>query len=425
MVTKATAESKGNQRILQLLDQFPEIPRTLVVKNDAIREGIRPTPTTRKIGKWALPDAHDYFEYDKEDTHTPEETAEGYTLTPIVLHFNDQVCLRPMFDSRSPYEIRYEERGRYALYRDGEHIEQVYFPTRPAWYSQKTSTGRPMSSVISLRDDHCMYIAALTYCEYFKDNTGCRYCNIVPSESTKRDLGMERTVGKRQQDVYETFLAACKESKPLHVNMTGGVLLDPSREADVYALLARTLRQAMKDAGHECPIHITCQAMEAEDQLKLKEAGASTIRFNLEVWDERLFEHICPGKAKYVGRERWLDRLLQGVEIWDEMGSTIVVGIEMAPPFGFSTENEAAESNIEGWEWLMTHGVAPMGTPWRCVPGTEFAGMSSPRTEYLLRTELARHKLALKYDKLPQGCNRCSGQTLNFDWPFVDFPRKS
>ncbi|MDO8692104.1 MAG: hypothetical protein Q7R39_19205 [Dehalococcoidia bacterium] len=406
------------------MEQFPEIPRSLVVKADAIREGVKPNAASRQIGRWVLPDAHWYFEYDREDSHTAEETAEGYTLSPVMCHFPNGVSFHVMFDSRSPYEFRYEERGRYRLLRDGEPIEEVFFTPRPQWYDRKTSSGRPMPSVMALRSEESLFIAALNYCEYFKDNQGCKYCNIVSSESVKTGLGMERVMAKRDQDIYETFVAAAQEGKIGNVGMSGGVILDTGREAENYARIARVLRQAMKDVGQEAPITVICQAMEVEHQLKLKEAGVSSWKFNMEVWDPRLFEIICPGKARHVGRQRWIDRMLQVVEILGRTNTSFVLGVEMAQPYGFKTEDEAAESVLEGWEWLMPRGIMPSGTLWRPVPGTEFAGVPSPRTEYWLRMSLAHYKLAVQHNLAPKPGRppAAPGQAIYGDFPHVALP---
>ncbi|MDO8690286.1 MAG: hypothetical protein Q7R39_09825 [Dehalococcoidia bacterium] len=92
--------------------------------------------------------------------------------------------------------------------------------------------------------------------------------------------------------------------------------------------------------------------------------------------------------------------MLSLVEVFGRgrVATTFIQGLEMAQPYDFKTEDEGAKSHLEGDEWMLAHGISPAGYPMRCVPGTEFAGMYPPRTEYHLRIQLARSKMFPKYD---------------------------
>ena len=120
-----------------------------------------------------------------------------------------------------------------------------------------------------------------------------------------------------------------------------------------------------------------------------------------------------------------MERMLQAVDIWGGTRTSFVLGIEMAPPYGFKTEEEAAESVIKGFEWCVAHKVTPNAVPWRPAPGTEFAGVPSPRTEYFLRMELIRHKMALGHNLPRKHCSHCGGPSISRDWAHVDSPGKN
>ncbi|MBI2855032.1 MAG: hypothetical protein HYX87_08980, partial [Chloroflexi bacterium] len=250
MATRKTRTTKmakkeavhGQERIQQLMEEFPEIDRTLIVKADVLREGIKPNADSRMIGRWSLPNTKWYFSYDKEDIYGPDDATEGYVYSPGISQLSNGLNLLPMFDSRSPWEFRYEGRGRYRLYRDGDPIEEVFFPPRPQWYDRKTSRGKPMPSIIAQRLDNSLFLVPLNYCEYAKDNLLCKYCNINASEAVKKGLGMERLVGKRDQVIYENYVAAAQVIKQFNLGMSGGVLLDSSKEADNYARISRVLK---------------------------------------------------------------------------------------------------------------------------------------------------------------------------------------
>ena len=55
-------------------------------------------------------------------------------------------------------------------------------------------------------------------------------------------------------------------------------------------------------------------AIPKDAMLEMKALGVKGACFNLEVWDPIQFERVCPGKSKFVGRERWIEALEDAVE---------------------------------------------------------------------------------------------------------------
>ena len=91
---------------------------------------------------------------------------------------------------------------------------------------------------------------------------------------------------------------------------------------------------------------MVAQALPREDVQRYKDYGISIYHPNYEVWDERLFSIICPGKERYVGREEWHRRILDAAEVFGprHVIPNFVAGVEMAKPFGFATVDEAIAS---------------------------------------------------------------------------------
>jgi len=67
-----------------------------------------------------------------------------------------------------------------------------------------------------------------------------------------------------------------------------------------------------------------------EEIYDLHDSGISLLAFDLEIWDPKLFEEICPGKSKVIGREKWLAALLQAAEIHGQgkVAAGFVTGLE-------------------------------------------------------------------------------------------------
>jgi len=111
---------------------------------------------------------------------------------------------------------------------------------------------------------------------------------------------------------------------------------------------------------------VVVQAHEVEGAQRLKDAGAQIYHPNYEIWDAKLFTLLCPGKARHVGRDTWIRRILDSRKVFGETNviPNFVAGIEMSRPHGFSRVEDALESTGEGLEFFMSQGVVPRFTTW-------------------------------------------------------------
>lgn len=142
------------ERLEELRAKFPMIPKSIILKTDLLREGIRYTPVMRDIGRWTAPDGTSHgFQWDhQEDPLTAGDSSfEGWLPTPENLKFRDGTTTKIEIDKDSPYEVKYEGDGRYMLYGDQEPVQEVFFRPRPEWYSKRTGDGTPMSMVFGTR----------------------------------------------------------------------------------------------------------------------------------------------------------------------------------------------------------------------------------------------------------------------------------
>jgi len=153
-----------------------------------------------------------------------------------------------------------------------------------------------------------------------------------------------------------------------------------------------------------------------KDQLRtFKDAGVQIYHPNYEVWDRRLFDLICPGKARYIGRDEWIRRILDAATIFgpDKVIPNFVAGIEMSRPHGFPTVEEAMASTAEGLEFFMSRGVCPRFTTWCPEPlsllGSTQGGAPLEYHARLLQTwrdTHARHRLPVPPGYGPPGIGR-------------------
>jgi len=265
--------------------------------------------------------------------------------------------------------------------RRGEPVEEVYFAPVPRYFGKKTSRGTPMIKMISSRAPNRISINISSgYCHFFKEKLPCKYCNVIPWSIEK---GLPTLLNL--EDLYETVNEALGEEGGFtSIHLTGGS--DPrgnappllrfakqsggdkpyENEVNEYIKVLKTLERCFGrekipavNRNGSLPVQAIASAFPKKQLIRLKEAGLTAYRSNLEVWDEKLFQRICPGKAKYFGRQYWIESILQAVEIFGRgnVSTQLVAGAELAKPYGFKTIDEAIASDLECAEFFARHGI--------------------------------------------------------------------
>jgi hypothetical protein len=411
----------GNARLEQLAAAFPTLPQSAILKADVFREGVAWTPDLNVIGQWAIPHTHMIFDWDHDHSGAREDTAEGWVLIPCVFQLADGTATILKLDPASPYSIHIlEGDARYELRRDGEPVAEVYFESRPQWYTRRTADGSLMCKVASNAGRNCIFaITLLGHCQYFGEDEQCAFCCIVPSTSRARDLGIDRASRVKAERMLEVYGAASAEHRVAHFNLTGGGLLDRHREARLYADFLDAAMDGLGEANAQ-PWHVITQAFDEDDQKRLRDAGRGriTLCHPLEAWEERLFPIIAPGKARHVGYRAWVDAVLRAGKLFGpDATTTIVAGCEMVPEEGFRTVAEAVRSIERYMTFFLEHGLTPRFTFWTPAPGSPWEHSPRPPTEYFLEISQAQHELYRRHDvKLPRStCHKCRVVSLEAD----------
>ncbi|MBI4514307.1 MAG: hypothetical protein HY699_00615 [Deltaproteobacteria bacterium] len=408
-----------NPRLHELTQAFPQTRWRTILRTDVLREGIRYTPVLREVAEWAVPETLYVFEYDHyehvrrlhaaEGTPLPaagegaEALSEGWVKTPYGFTLKDGYLIQIGFDHHSPYEIQ-ARNGNYWLLREGDPVEEINFQRRPRWYDQRTSDDTLMSNVIQLMGHDVLVGCILRHCEYFNDNESCKYCSLVEGTRGLRDVGIEREMGMKIARIVETYREALKEQVRILI-LTGGSLLDDQREAKMYARIFEALKQVRDQAGANTVFLGGTLAFDREGSAALHAAGVSSVTYNLEAWEPKLFAEIVPGKARWIGREQWLKRLTDAVGVFGRgyVGTNFVIGPELVAEGGFRNLDDGIRSWRDAFEWCIGHDVVPMTTIWKPKAGSAYADKPTPPTEYFLQVAADRRRL-IKQSKLWSEC---------------------
>jgi hypothetical protein len=265
---------------------------------------------------------------------------------------------------------------------------------------RRTSDGKECADYLTQRGPHCLFVDAINFCAYVKRGEACGYCLLGPVMNTKIELGRLPAVNDFKM-VAEAVAIACEELDLRHLKLCGGALYDIRKEARLYIECLEAILDFI-DPPEE--IGIFSQALEKEDQLRLKDMGATNALFDMEVWDKDMWPRILPGKTRAVGWEKWLACLEDAVDIFGRgnVGTNFVAGCESAPHPGFMSREEGFKSTVNGFEDLISRGILPWFTVWTAYPGiTKFEVDDPPQADYYLRLGMELHELLEKHNFYP------------------------
>jgi hypothetical protein len=411
----------------ELCTRYPRIPRSIVLKTDLLTRGLNYTEDLKCVGPDGLSDTVRGFKF-HHDIVADEEGGSPAQL-PWSFHFHDETHVKVIIDLESPYTIRVGD-GRFFLYCSDQPLEEVFFPRKAAWVGRQLSDGSPITSVLfEVGPCHATGIVPLDYCEYFRNGEQCRYCDWNPTFELAKAAGFRTKVSADTQQLVEAFemafggadAAPCEHA---HI-IVAGALWNRNKELEIYMRTIEALRSS--PAGQRASFLLGTQVLDPADARRAKDAGFCWATWNIEIWDRKLFDTVCPGKARTVGYQKWKELLLEGVEVFGNgyLSTNFVIGPEVAIPDGFKNYEEGLQSVVEGFEWCLQHGILPFYQFWRCSPGSLFSDMELPAvpTEYYLRISLEHHRLMEKYNfyqltdpRKRASCHKCGIFYNSYDY---------
>jgi hypothetical protein len=412
-----------NTRLQELVDKFPEVPRSIILKTDILREGCKFTSAVHEAGEWALPH---FLIWNPDHVWNPtvrDLEAGQVTTTPWKFDLPDETPVLLRFDSESPYEIR-KDNGKYGVYRDGVRIEDITFERRPEWPYKLTRDGDLMVSVFIPWSRRALLGCALRYCEYTKTGDQCVYCCLDANLKEFKKTGFKYRLSMTPEEAAEVYRAAEEENDLRYAGMTGGSLLDTKKESERYVKIFAAMNAVRKEIGKRDTTRFDlCVTAPPDRKLieALKEAGVDSIGPNMDCWDERLWPVIVPGKHKFVGRDVWLKSIELSTEVFGagQVFTVFVVGPEMNPPHGFQSVEDGIASWRRAFEWLAERGVFAQTAVWQTEVGSPWGNATPPPTEYFLTVDLERHRVMQEaglYDKTYHRYYRVNCWTCSQDY---------
>ncbi|HYF03612.1 MAG TPA: radical SAM protein [Patescibacteria group bacterium] len=324
-------------------------------------------------------------------------------------------------------DVRYSPHSHFTVDLDGrllilkknnKEICEVHWPQRPDFYDMKTRSGELMKKVASMRGDCGLRVCFDNSCSYYVKGEQCKFCNIVPARQRNRNHVV--TV-KEAEDIYDVVKDAIIDNPVCtHLAMTAGAYKDDGL-GNLPVILNR-LQPLLAEKNFPIVTAITATRTKEETEL-LCSTGISSVAFNLEIWDEILFDEICPGKTRRVGRQRWIESLKEAQKLLKpgRTLSSFVVGLE------------PQASLLEGINYLSSEGIWPIMSPFIPMVGTSYEASTPPDPDWIWdahekATEIIFKNLPDVYcEEIWQGdvgiCPSCTTTKLFFDFMRRIVPR--
>jgi radical SAM protein (TIGR04043 family) len=261
----------------------------------------------------------------------------------------------------SPYALRGEDDGSWAVYRDGERLAGAALAPRPKYYDLTTADGIPYHQIALLHLDS-MASTVLQTCAYWGNDDQCRFCGIGVT------LAAGRTIAKKTPAMLaEVAVAARDLDGAVDATLTTGSTATPDRGAMYVARCGEAVKQA---AG--LPVQVQFEPPADLDVIdRVADMGIDSVGIHVETFDPAVLARVAPGKARW-GIEAYFAAWERAVKAFGsgQVSTYVILGM-----------GEDEQTTIDGCKRAIDMGVYPFIVPLRPVPGSLMEDFLPPPRE--------------------------------------------
>ena len=405
----SNTDKKTLTKLEQLMLKFDDVPREVILKIELLSKGHWFTDSALNAAQGSMVKSYRLFSYDlvsmdEMERNEPRRVPEWFFIFQGIYDLR-AVAIQTTLNPASPYVIDNFD-GRLVLKVDGKIVCNVSYPIEPNYYTKSFEDGIRYHEICAFG----YFVTVFRQCQYWGPKEECRFCDINENarqmkqsreftlNAPVKDLGQVAEVGR---EISRDILEKEGYQAPVSFIITGGTITNKLRGMEENEFYAQYVR-ALKFGGPRRHVTLQTNAKTKEELNWLRKEGLDGHQANMEVWDERLYNWINPGKAARIDRKTWIKRTLDSVDVLGEgnVRPNFVAGIEMAKPYGFESISEALESTSEGLEILMSHGVDPRFNQWRREPRSNLTREHEQPpipTEFYIRLMTRRYETWKKY----------------------------
>jgi hypothetical protein len=335
---------------------------------------------------------HGLFGWDFEDHYG--------TLLPDDFLLPDGTIVQFRMNSRSPFRVKLVN-GDMVLCHHSEKLCSIKWIMRPDFYVKNTSEGVEMVKIGQIGGEDCLFFCYQNYCSHFSRHKECLFCNLVSTSKTYNSVLKRKEIDA----IGEVAAAAWKEGMVNHVLLTGGCF-NYEKETHLVGDIINSIR---RHTGFD-RIHGTILPSPAKgDAIKMyHDTGIRAIGYSMEIWDQKLYTAICPGKSESTSHQEFIQLIQSAVAVF---GAGNVYGV-------FVMGLEPKDTFLEGVKALTEIGANIVPFVWSPNPGSRLYGHRAPEAQWYMDVINEAAEIVEK-SGVPPGmenhCYRCDGNSLLHD----------
>jgi hypothetical protein len=315
------------------------------------------------------------------------------------------------------FSLAVNSAGRPCLTHRGQPVTEVDFPPATRFHEQQTRGGFPFRMMAVLQGLDVVSFPYLWPCQFALGGQPCEFCYQGNMTMAMRQAGQPLPPIASPDDVAEAVEYCVRECGIRDVQLTGGSEVDSARgevplAVDILAAIDRRL--GLNKIPGEIYVYTSAPKDPAAVDA-LFAAGVDRVAYDLNVWNEAIFEQICPGIARYVGREQQLRALEYASRQHgaNKICSAFVIGLE------------PLDSLLAGAEYVAQRGIVPLFSIWLPHHRPVRGSTTPPGFDYYRRAREGFANLFARYKLEPPGAsglNVCMCRDLSIHFQAVKPP---
>lgn len=302
---------------------------------------------------------------------------------PQVLRLGDNIITALLRREGSQWSLQIED-GEIQLYDGKKYVRTVGLPERPPYFDKILSDGTRSESIIAVAGEDTPGFFLYPDCYYFSEGKPCGFCSM---KNTRKTVGKYMVSEFSEENIKEAtrlFQNTPWRNMPL-ISITMGTC---ETDEETREKVITPIRWMYDVLDPKIPIHILAHPPNNYKLIEeFKEAGVTSIAFNLEIYDPQRFGEICPGKSQSYGYKRWIEALKEARNVFGDYNAFcgLVWGLE--PP----------ESSIEGHQFFLEERIGIASNVFHADPRSVLRNRPHPSEEEILEIAEAESMLFKKY----------------------------
>jgi len=279
----------------------------------------------------------------------------------------------------------------------GKVVTEVDFPPATNFYEQRTSSGLPFQMMAVLQGLDVVSFPYLWPCQFALGGLPCGFCYQGNMTLAMKQAGQTLPPNPSPEDVAEVVGHCVRKENVWDVQLTGGSEVDAGHgelplATEILAAIER--RVGLDSIAGEIYLYTSAPRDPAAVD-EVFAAGVDRVAYDLNIWDERIFERVCPGIARHIGRAQQLRALEYAAQKHgpNKVCSAFVIGLE------------PVESLLAGAAYVAQRGIVPLFSIWMPHGRPVLGSTIAPGLDYYRRARHAFLELFEKHKLRPPGAS--------------------